>query len=752
MPDAQALEKRIAELEAEILSLGKINSALMSRVERSTDHAGSAFSLFETNILLQHRVQERTKDLQTINQKLQDEISEHKRTENELRKSQKRTRQFIDTALDAVIAFDRNWNILDWNPRAEETFGYSADDALEGQTLASLLVPGGHDDLSQYLANRSHEESNSRRTIELKARHKSGHEFPVEIAVSILHTGDLPIYSAFIRDITERKRDEETRYKTLFENSPVALREEDFSLVKIYLDKLAARGISDLRNYFARFPEALTHCLSLVRVNDVNLATMKLLHATGKPHVRDNFAEIFGQDFLGLFVDELVSLSSGKLTFETESKLATLDGQTIHVAMSVSIAPGHATTWSKVFVSMLDISDRIRAEQEKSQLEARIQQSQKMETIGTLAGGIAHDFNNMLSPILGYADIIADSPNDRETVQDAVRNVVAAALRARDLVRQILTFSRQVENEFKPMRPAPLVKEALDLLRASLPTTVDLSVKIDPHISVILADATQIHQVLMNLCTNAYQALENAAGTIEVKLENITLTSDPEHNTTRLGPGDYVCLTVSDTGCGIEQSNFERIFEPFYTTKEVGTGTGMGLSVTHGIVQKHGGIITVESVRGEGTTFCVYLPAAAQAETKQSAESAAPQGEGARVLVVDDEEIVARTTQTLLARTGYNVTVVTNAQEALRLVHENPDAFDIVLTDQSMPDMPGHILAKEVSRIRADLPVLLLTGNTYSVDENRLQEYGISAVLMKPVGSRELSEAVQRVLKSSQTH
>ncbi|MCB1060597.1 MAG: PAS domain S-box protein [Calditrichaeota bacterium] len=750
MSDMRELEDRLAELEDELTSLRAINAALMSRVERSTDSAGSSFSLFESNILLQQRVQEHTKDLQKSNEKLQEEITEHKRTENELRRTQKQTRQIIDTALDAVIAFDRSWNILDWNHRAEETFGYSATTALDGLTLSSLIAPGGHDKLSHYLTSRDTEHTQTRRTLELTARHRDSHEFPVEIAVSLLHAGETPVFSAFIRDITERKLAEEARYKTLFENSPVALREMDFAGVKTYVDKLASRGIHDLREYFQQFPEAVEHCLTLVRVIDVNLATAKLLRAESKQQVHDSFGDLFRGDYVKTFVDELVSLASGKANFEMESQMSSLDGQTIFVAISVSIAPGHLNTWSKVFVSMLDISDRIRAEQEKSKLEAQIRQNQKMETIGTLAGGIAHDFNNMLSPILGYADIIADAPDDTDSVQEAIRNVVAAALRARDLVRQILTFSRQVEHEMKPIRPAPLVKEVLDLLRASLPTTVALSSKVDYQSNVIMADPTQIHQVILNLCTNAFQSLENASGTIQVRLQNITLTNEPENNTDNLHPGDYVCLTVSDTGCGIDQANIERIFEPFYTTKEVGSGTGMGLSVTHGIVQKHGGKISVDSVRGVGTSFHVYLPSIVQRDANTEDHLSRPLHGNERVLVIDDEELVAKTTGKQLERLGYKVTIVTTPSEALKQIRTAPESFDVVVTDQTMPEIPGHMLAKEISQIRPDLPILLLTGYSQVTVVEEIHSCGIHQVLMKPVSSADLSTAIRRALATKQ--
>ncbi len=751
MSEFSSHEERIAALEKDIEALEKINRALIGRVERSTDSAGSSFSLFESNIVLQERIKERTQDLEQSNTRLQSEIAEHKRTEAKLRKQQLQTRLIIDTALDAVIAFDRNWRILDWNPRAESTFGFDAEFALENLSMSALIAPGGHDLLSHFLESTSSSVGRYVHTLELTGKHRAGHEFPMELAVSVLSGGATPVYSVFIRDITERKLAEEARYQTLFDNSPISLREEDFSEVKRYVDKLREQGITDLPKYFLEFPEALAHCASLIRIIDVNLATTKLFHATSKQHFKGHYNTSLRIKVPELLTAEISALASGDIAWEEEVTLQTFDEKVIHVVIHLSLAPGHKEDWSKVIISVQDLTDRKRAEEDKAQLEMQLRQTQKMDTIGTLAGGIAHDFNNMLTPILGYAELIADETDDRNGVRDASANIIAAARRARDLVRQILTFSRQVESVLKPVKISPMVKEALDLVRATLPTTVSLRVRHDESPFAVMADPTQIHQVILNLCTNAYQSLENATGLVEIEVRSVYVNSEMAAGVAGVKEGQHVCITVRDNGSGIEDHLLHRIFEPFFTTKEVGKGTGMGLAVTHGIVQGLGGDIIVESKPGEGSSFHVYLPAIAQLPTTESIASPWEAGHG-RILVVDDELMVAQVTKRQLEKLGYTVTMMTNPLAALDMFRQSPNEFDAVVTDQTMPQMPGHLLIKELRQISTEVPILLLTGYSMAVNGGELKALAITELLFKPVSVADLSTALKRALDQKSIH
>ncbi|MBK6765417.1 MAG: PAS domain S-box protein [bacterium] len=745
-----SLAQKLVELQEELTALKEINRALMSRVERSTDHAGGSFSLFESNIVLQHRIKERTQDLQQSKARLEAEFAEHKRTESELRKLQEHTRQIIDTALDAVIAFDRNWKIVDWNPRAENTFGYDAASALESLNVEALIAHGGHSTLRRYLAERIDIEERGVRALELIARHRDGHEFPVEVSVSVLLRDDEPpLFSAFIRDITERKLAEEARYRTLFDNSPVALMELDAAVAKRYVDRLVERGVTDLRGHFAEHPEALDFCVAQIGIADVNLAATRLFRVKRKQHFIEHHPDYFKAGETELFLESLIEVTSGHAVYETEAALTMTDGQVIHVLMNLSLAPGHRESWAKVFVSMQDISDRKNAEQEKAQLEAQLHHAQKMDTIGTLAGGIAHDFNNMLTPILGYAELLSDPVNSAEESKAATDHIIFAAKRARDLVRQILTFSRQVEQELKPIALEPCVREALELVRASLPTTVRMNVTLASLPGAVLADPTQIHQVLLNLCTNAYQSMETGVGAIEVSLQATQLQQDIAARSPQLRAGQFACLSVTDNGCGIEPHLLSRIFEPFFTTKEVGKGTGMGLAVTHGIVRKHGGDVIVQSVPGEGSCFHVYLPLVEAVETGKLPIVPQARSGHERILVVDDDPLVAVTTSKQLEKLGYIVTTLTDSRQALAAFSGAPLRFDLVMTDLAMPNLPGQLLANELRKIRPDIPVILLTGHCNLVTEETARSLGICRILFKPSSASDLSAAIREALAAA---
>ena len=385
----------------------------------------------------------------------------------------------------------------------------------------------------------------------------------------------------------------------------------------------------------------------------------------------------------------------------------------------------------RVFIATLrDIS-------RSKELSAQLQQAQKMEAIGTLAGGIAHDFNNILSIILGYASLLEDEVEDAGETRENLDMVVRAARRARDLVEQILTFSRRSERERRPLDPKPVFAEALKLLRSTLPATIEIRTHIDEAPMQLLADPSQLHQVLMNLCTNAAHAMSESGGILEVSIERA-----------RSAPaGDSLRLSVADTGAGMDADTAGRIFEPFFTTKERGQGTGLGLAVVHGIITEHGGTIDVASRPGEGATFTAYLPIDAAVETaaEEPAPTAPPRGRG-RILFVDDEVPIVRMGQKILGRLGYTVVGATESEEALDAFREAPAAFDLVITDQTMPVLTGDALIAEVRKLRPDIPVILCTGYSQKMNEDTAKAAGIDAFLMKPLEAGELGWAVARAL------
>lgn len=395
-------------------------------------------------------------------------------------------------------------------------------------------------------------------------------------------------------------------------------------------------------------------------------------------------------------------------------------------------------------VFIRDISERKRGAEERERLEGQLRHAQKMETVGTLAGGIAHDFNNILTPIILHVELALGEPLSAEMTSD-LGEVLAAAMRAKDLVRQILLFSRRGETAYTTIDVEPIVKEALKLLRSSLPATIELKSSVAADVARVLADPTQLHQVLMNLCTNAYHAMPESGGVIEVQVDMvdvdfITGGSAADQRAVR--------LVVRDNGHGMDAATLERLFEPFFTTKPVGEGTGLGMSIVHGIIEHHGGTITVQSTPGLGTTFEIHLPAAEQETAVREKKAAPNQARGVgRILVVDDDAVIAQLLARVLRRAGYDVVQATVSSHVPAMLAEAEPPFDLLVTDQTMPGMTGLELADRVQRWRIGFPVILLSGFSEFVGRQDLKQHGLREVLMKPVPIDVLAATVARVLE-----
>ena len=461
---------------------------------------------------------------------------------------------------------------------------------------------------------------------------------------------------------------------------------------------------------------------------------------------------------------------------KSEQLLRAAEGRTIPVILSITNLGRGEHVFDRQVCIVADITDRKEAERvlqqshdelehrvaertrelaesnqalhmemkERMRVEEDLRQAQKMEAIGTLAGGIAHDFNNILTSILGYVDLSRYS-TDKTEITSFLDEVFKAGLRAKDLVQQILTFSRQSEQEKTPIFLHSVIKESLKLLRASIPTNIEISQEIDTECGMVMADPTQIHQIMMNLCTNAYHAIENSGGGLAVSLCEVTVKEDVPG----LLPGPYLQLQVCDSGPGMPQETMERIFEPYFTTKKDGKGTGLGLSVVHGIVESHDGKITVQSTPGEGTCFTILLPCCdEQAESLESSPPAIdlPAGGDEHLLVVDDEEEITRLQHHILTQFGYRVTRMTDSSEALDWFVANHDSVDLVMTDMSMPKITGLSLAQKMLKLRPDIPVILCTGFSNGTNEEQAKVLGLSAFLHKPIDRKILAQTVRNVL------
>jgi PAS domain S-box-containing protein len=405
-------------------------------------------------------------------------------------------------------------------------------------------------------------------------------------------------------------------------------------------------------------------------------------------------------------------------------------------------------------IQVMDVTERRKVEHALRESEKQLRQAQKMEAMGTLAGGIAHDFNNILTPILGYTEMALHMLPEADPMREFMREISKGSYRAKELVEQILTFSRRAEPEPKPIHVTPIVKEALNLLRASAPKSITINRIIKTESDIVMGDPTQIHQVIMNLCTNAIYAMrDKGEGTLEVRMTDFVINPYARSEFPDLAAGRYLRLSVKDTGSGIDKATLERIFEPFFTTKPRGEGTGMGLAVVHGIATSLKGTITVETELGAGTTFHVVLPTVEMAAMPaMEASTVIPTG-SENILFVDDDEDIVKMGERMLTALGYKPCVVNHGVAALRLFKIEPDKFQLVVTDQVMPGMTGLELAKELLTIKPNLPVILCTCFTEAGTRQEAEAAGITDFIAKPIMMREMADSIRRALekKSSGT-
>jgi len=392
-----------------------------------------------------------------------------------------------------------------------------------------------------------------------------------------------------------------------------------------------------------------------------------------------------------------------------------------------------------------DITAVKQAEKERRNLEKQLFVAQKIEALGALAGGIAHDFNNILSGIIGYAELAGRE--DNETARSrSIEQILNAAERARKLVQQILAFSRPMEQHKKPMDLQMVVQEALQLLRATIPTTIEMRRKLPDEPVIIYADYTQMHQVIMNICTNAAQAMGEKGGILNLLINTENL-STPQASEMNLKAGSYVRISISDTGQGIAPKIIDRIFDPFFTTKEIGEGTGLGLSVVYTIVKNHEGSVQVKSQPGQGTAFHIYLPCLKQQMTGSEPSDAEPIPRGSEhILFVDDEEGIVELAQRMLSDLGYQVTACNDSREALNIYESDPESFDLVITDMTMPNLSGSELAQKIIRLRPGQPIVLCTGFSSYIDAEKAKQIGIKTFLLKPVSRRKLAVTIRKIL------
>jgi PAS domain S-box-containing protein len=610
--------------------------------------------------------------------------------------------------------------LLEVNDSFERVFGYTRTEAL-GKTTLELAIWDAHQRTRMLELLR---ERTSFRELEVAGWDRHGHNLSLVLSGEVIDLDGRPCLVTYVNDVTEREAakqklvESEALFAKAFRASPDAL---------VVLDGKTGRFL------------------------EVNEGFERLF---GRPR-----AEVLGKTSLELDLwENQLEREHGRTILYEERTLRdfpivarTASGNLRNCLLSaehIELASGRS-----VVAIVRDVTEKLRTERAKSELEAQLRQTQKMEALGTLAGGIAHDFNNILGAIMAYSELIKLDIHLPQQIESYLLELRRAGERAKDLVQQILTFSRRQPQQRRPVRLEHALREALNLLRSTLPATIQIQVRLSGDAPLVLADPTLIHQVLTNLGTNAAHAMRNAPGKLAIELDDATLDDVMAREHSELLPGRYARLTVRDSGEGMDADTLKRVFEPFFTTKAPGEGTGLGLAVVHGIVRDHEGAIFVDSAPGEGTTVTVYLPehtVGVEAASEPPPELVRAHGE--RVLFIDDEAVLCRSVSALLERLGYRVTARSDPAEALELFRQKPREFDVVLTDLTMPGMTGVDVAREILKLSPGKPVLMMSGYSSTWTAESLKTLGVLDLIVKPLAAARLSQSLAAALGKKNTH
>jgi PAS domain S-box-containing protein len=676
-------------------------------ITENNQHLKPSQPHYESETHLRYLVQERTAELVEANRQLKKEIQERKEAENALRKNEEKYRVLFENNPVETIIVDLEARVTGFNPAKIDS---------------GVRLPKIGDIMYQDYAGKH--DINMLKELKECLRTGMSKEFPelvykgryLHIRISPFPSGAIitSIDITYSKRVEEALRESEKRYRRLVQTIPHGIQEID------------TKGIITFTN------SAHTGMLGY------------------------NDGELLGKSILDLIASkserhEMVKLLKNLVTTAPEpypylNTMFTKDRRIVHIQTDWNYKLDNFGNVTGFISIITDITKRLRVEEEKKGLEKQLRHSQKMEAIGTLAGGIAHDFNNILGSILLNTELALDGIGSQNLdIKYSLDQIIKGSHRAKHLVEQILTFSREAEVERVPLKINALVNETLKMLRSVLPTTIMIQQDISGRIGTVLADATQVQQLIINLCQNAAQAMSAKGGELKVELTNKKIDSSPPGSDLPLG--NYVSIVITDAGCGIPTEIKDRIFDPFFTTKRPGEGTGLGLSVVHGIIVNHEGAITVSSEKEKGARFEVLLPIIDGSIIFQSGEDiqTIPSGSD-RILFVDDEEVVVDANKRILKGLGYRVTSTMDSGDALVIFKKNPENFDIVITDMTMPYMTGAKLAGELLKIRPEIPIILCTGYSYLITPEKAREIGIKKFLMKPFSRREIAEAIRSVL------
>jgi PAS domain S-box-containing protein len=626
----------------------------------------------------------------------------------------------VESSQDAIISRDMQGRITSWNRAAERLFGYRAPEVI-GQSIFKLFGP---DDRASFYSNqRLLSDGLDLPAYENTAVTRDGRRFLAMVHCSPIvdSQGQLLGVAASVHDASEARRMQEdvrrrkSNLRAIADNATVGI-----SVMQSGRRVFANRTLAGMLGY--TIEELLTH----------------------------HNADVVREDLRTEIVTTYQRQSRGQFDQSTgRTVLVRKDGGEVPVSWTAVPTEWNGLAAVMTFVS--DITGQLREQAQTARLEAQVRESQKLDAIGTLAAGIAHDFNNVLSTIIGNTELARADVGEQHPAHESLNEIGKASRRARNLVEQILTFGRRQTREKSALMLAPAVAEAVSMLRATLPASVQVEVHFETGLPAVVADTTQIHQVILNLCTNAWHAMQGRRGRIEIRGERVHLVEAATLTHGSLMSGDHVCLLVRDNGSGMDASTLGKIFDPFFTTKPVGEGTGIGLSVVHGIVREHGGAIDVKSEPGKGTDVRMYFPPSADMPEQEQDPTASPPAAfaaDARVLYVDDDEALVWLTTRLLKRAGYQVSGFLKPMQALEKMRSDPGGFDLVVTDFNMPVMNGLEFAREVLALRPDVPFAIASG--YVSDDLRAKAaaLGVYEVIYKPDTVDDLVAEVKRLLTS----
>ena len=621
-----------------------------------------------------------------------EDSTERKLAEIALYKSEENLRTLFEDSRDAIYISSREGSFIDINPSGVELFGYTREELLFMHIENLHVNPGLRNSMNDHILKfgfiKDHE-------VQLKRKNGDIIDCLITASLKLDSKGEAIGFQGIIRDITGlKKAEDEIKALARFPSeNPNPILRVDRKGILLYANKPA---FSMLKEWNLRVDSPIPEVLGDV-----------LDRMDGKPINR-------------------IEISCGSRFF----------------SISASYSAGAEYT----YIYADDITEQKNTEKENSKLEVQLRRSQKMETIGTLAGGIAHDFNNILTPIMGFTQMAMFNMDINNPLYKDLEQVINGTSRAKELVNQILLFSKQSEKERFSLSLQPLIKEALKLLRPTLPSTIEFNQQIDPSCGKVMADGTQIHQIIINLCTNAWQAMEKNGGLMSIKLTQVSLDDENFRLNPKLNPGKYACMTITDTGVGMDETVLEHIFEPFFTTKPIDKGTGLGLSVVHGIIRSHQGDIQVNSELGVGSSFQVFLPIVdSELETKENENTSLLTGSES-LLVVEDDKAVGRMLLRMLESIGYKVNLFFRSQEALHAFNESPNKYDLIITDLTMPDMTGLELSREIQKTNLGIPIIIITGNRSKLNNVNLKESGINKVIGKPIDFQDFSLAIRRTL------